>query len=349
MTLPDDAPHQFVDRMMRQTLTHPDNLRSLLLQVVPHLAAGFDCGKARLLEREFPLDDWRHREADLPFEIPYRLGTAERWALVCVLLEHQSDTDPLIPLRLLYFAVVYWERQWYEWERLPKKGRPALTLAPVLPIVLYTGARPWGSNRKLIQLLGEPKAFHVFAPAWEPLFWNVADQSAEALLHSGEAWLQLLAVIRSQEADAANFVRVFGEVFGRVQNLHGEDHPRWYDLLRAVWAWGHWRRPPAERAGLAAAAEASQTDLSRRQEVQVMANTIAEALLEEGMAKGREEGMAKGALLEARELLRGLLEERFGALPEALRQRIEGATDLARLRAACRQSLHLTKVDELVL
>jgi hypothetical protein len=100
---------------------------------------------------------------------------------------------------------------------------------------------------------------------------------------------------------------------------------------------------------LAAAAEASQAELNRRQEVQVMGHTIAEALLEEGMAKGMAKGREEGALLEARELLRALLEERFGALPEALRQRTEAATDLARLRAACRQSVHLTKVDELVL
>jgi hypothetical protein len=136
---------------------------------------------------------------------------------------------------------------------------------------------------------------------------------------------------------------------GRVQNLHGEDHPRWYDLLRAVWAWGHWRRPPAERAALAAAAQSSQVELSRGQEVQVMGQTIAEALIEEGMAKGIEKGMEKGALLEARELLRQLLEERFGVLPEALRQQIEGATDLPRLRAACRQFLNLAKLDDLVL
>src|SRR6185312_17149878 len=96
VTLADqDAPHQFVDRMMRQTLKHPANLRSLLGQAVPHLAAGFDCDRACLLDPDFPMDDWRGREADLPFEIPYRHGAEEIWSLVCVLLEHQSDTDTL--------------------------------------------------------------------------------------------------------------------------------------------------------------------------------------------------------------------------------------------------------------
>ncbi len=160
-------------------------------------------------------------------------------------------------------------------------------------------------------------------------------------MQSGEAWLQLLAVIRSQEADAADFVRVFGEVFGRVQNLHGDDHPRWYDLLRAVWAWGHWRRPPAERAALAAAAAASQQELSRRQEVQVMGQTIAEALI--------EEGMAKGALLATRASLRTLLEKRFGKLPEALIQRIDATVDIEGLQEAFHQAIDLKTLQDLKL
>src|SRR6266705_533076 len=135
-----EPPRDLADRMIRQALRHPANLRAFLRQAVPTLADGFDCDRARLLDREFPLEDWRRREADLPFEIPYRVGDAEVWALVCVLLEHQSDTDPLMPLRLLLFAVLYWDRQWRDWERLPPP-RPTLRLNPVLPIVLCTAPR----------------------------------------------------------------------------------------------------------------------------------------------------------------------------------------------------------------
>ena len=62
-----------------------EHLRTFLEDAVPTLAADFDCARARLLDREFPLDDWRLREADLPFEIPYRQGSEELWAFVCVL------------------------------------------------------------------------------------------------------------------------------------------------------------------------------------------------------------------------------------------------------------------------
>src|ERR1700682_1880845 len=121
MALSDDLPRDLADRVIRESLHHPANLRAFLRRAVPDQADGFDCDRARLLDRDFPLDDWRRREADLPFEIPYRVGDQEIPALVCVLIEHQSDTDPLMPLRLLYFAVVYWERQWHAWEG---SGRP---------------------------------------------------------------------------------------------------------------------------------------------------------------------------------------------------------------------------------
>ena len=198
MSLADKPPlRDLPDRVIRESLMDPANLRALLMRAVPHLAGSLDCEQAKLLHPEFPLDDWRRREADLPFEIPFRAGEEELTALVLLLIEHQSDTDPVMPLRLLYFAVKYWDRQWRQWEQLPRPRVP-LRLSPVLPLVLYTGATPWGSNRQMVDLLGEPAELHGFAPAWEPLIWNLAEQTPEGLLGSGEAWLQMLAVIRSK-------------------------------------------------------------------------------------------------------------------------------------------------------
>jgi predicted transposase YdaD len=97
--------------------------------------------------------------------------------------------------------------------------------------------------------------------------------------------------------------------------------------------------------------------VARQKEVQAVGMTIAEALKAEGKAEGRAEGKAEGRaegkaegrLDNARELLQGLLEEKFGALPEAVRQRIQAASDLARLNAAVRGVLHLGSLEQLQL
>jgi Putative transposase, YhgA-like len=177
---------------------------------VPALADSFDCERGRLLKREFPLEDWRHRQADLPFEIPFRLGTDERWALVYVLVEHQSAEDPVMPLRLLYFLVLYWERQWRAWAE-HAAPRPPLQLGPVLPLVLYTGKGRWENNRSLHDLLGEPAEFHGFVPQWGPLFWELGEHDADELLASGDGWQQMLAVLRAEGAEATAFERVYVE------------------------------------------------------------------------------------------------------------------------------------------
>src|SRR5260370_37813260 len=219
MTTPADLlPRDLTDRLIRESLHHPANLRSFLRQAVPELADGFDCERARLLERGLLTEDWRERESDLPFEIPYRVGENEVWALVCVLIEHQSDTDPLMPLRLLTYATLYWDRQWRAWQNLAVP-RPPLRLQPVLPIVFYTGPVPWGSNRRLTDLLGEPKAFHAFAPQWEPIFWNLAESDSETLLQNREQWLQLLGVLRSMREDNQQFETVFDDAVRHLREL----------------------------------------------------------------------------------------------------------------------------------
>src|SRR5262249_25754924 len=157
-----------------------------------------------------------------PLEIPFRLGDDEVWALVYVLVEHQSAEDPAMPLRLLYFLVLYWERQWRAWEQRPAP-KPALRLSPVLPLVLYTGEGPWENNRTLHDLLGEPAEFHGFVPQWGPLFWELSGHRAEDLLQSGDEWQQALAVLRAQGDEAAAFERVYLEALRRLEALAGQD------------------------------------------------------------------------------------------------------------------------------
>jgi hypothetical protein len=234
-------------------------------------------------------------------------------------------------------------------------------LSPVLPLVLYTGTSPWSSNRTLTDLLGEPAALHVFAPSWQPLFWNLADQTAEGLLASGEGWLQMLAVLRMEKGDSAALAAVYSEVMRRLEGLHGTDPVRWYDLMRIVPSWAAWRRPVSEQTTLLAAALTSQSNLARQLEIQTMAQTIAEALIAEGEArgeakgevKGEAKGLAKGEILGTlstlRKVPRRLLEDRFGPLAEAFNKRIENSTDIERLEATVAQAFHVKDLDQLQL
>jgi hypothetical protein len=99
----------------------------------------------------------------------------------------------------------------------------------------------------------------------------------------------------------------------------------------------------------------------RRADFAVVALTLAEAAGHKGVWQQALEGwdvtestvanefIALGKMTMCRANLRDLLQDRFGPLPEALRQRIEAATDLERLQAAVRQVHCLQSLDQLQL
>jgi len=323
----EEALHDIADRALRQSLERAENVRAFLEQVVPDIADRFVYDDMFVLPRDFPMDDWRRREADLLIEIPYRLDNEQiTTALVCLLIEHQSDLDPRMPLRTLTYTVLYWDRQWRAWEQLPPP-RPPFRLRPVLPIVLYTGPLAWGSNRTLAELLGDPEALHRFAPRWEPIFWNLAEQQPQTLLQSAREWLNMMAVIRVQDDTAENFAEVFAAALRQLQGLADVDKVRWTELTRIVMTWASWHRPPQESANLDATIQRVIADAQRAQEIRAMKQTIARGWVEEGI----EEGIERGTLKTLRESIVRIGSRKCGTPTQEVTERLNNTQDVPRL------------------
>ena len=85
-----DPVFDFADRAFREALEDADNLRALLRRILGPTADSFDYDQRRILPRDFLLPNWQGRERDFLCEIPFRLSGEERWALVCILIEHQT-------------------------------------------------------------------------------------------------------------------------------------------------------------------------------------------------------------------------------------------------------------------
>src|SRR5437870_8109245 len=116
MPLFDDPPlHDFPDRAFHLLLQDPSNLQNLLASLLPDLVDRFDFSQLEVVPPTFLTADWRRRESDLLFRLPFRAqadGGALPPVLVCILLEHQTAPDPAMPLRVLLYAVLFWEREW---------------------------------------------------------------------------------------------------------------------------------------------------------------------------------------------------------------------------------------------
>jgi hypothetical protein len=135
--------------------------------------------------------------------------------------------------RTLLYVVLYWEKQWSAWEEAPAPKKP-FRLPPVLPIVFHTGTIPWGSHRSIAESLGEPASFHSFAPVWAPPFWELSAHSVDELLSADEAFLKALAVVRVEDAERAEFERVFTEAVQRLVAERNTDRIKIADLLQFI-------------------------------------------------------------------------------------------------------------------
>jgi hypothetical protein len=338
--------HDFPDRAHRLLLENPDNLRELVGAAAPDLAAGFLFPQARKLERAFALPDWRRRESDLLFSIPWRASAGEEpvEALVCLLLEQQSQEDQAMPLRTLLYAVLFWEREWKQWEDRRERGRP-LRLTPVLPIIFHTGREPWAAPRAFADLFDVPDALRSMMLPWGPRFWDLPAQPLEAMRRADGAWLRAMALVRAERESAADFHAVADEAYRRLAALTATDKVRWHDLMWFLLSWTMRRRPPQERADLIALAAARHEDAIVRREVEQMTQAIGQTWEQQLL----ERGMAVGTISALRTVLRNLLTQRFGNLPPALVQRIEQASDAERLNACIAQVYQIAAPDELQL
>lgn len=139
--------HSFPDRLFRRELQVPANLRELIEDLDRELAARLDFDRVQLLKREHIFEDWRHFQRDLPFLIPYR-GHPRRQLMLCLLLEHQSQADRAMPLRMRVNGSMFWENEWKAWAAGRRKAGP-LKLTPIVPIVFHTGLTRWRHPRPL--------------------------------------------------------------------------------------------------------------------------------------------------------------------------------------------------------
>lgn len=341
MPLFDDPPlHDFPDRAIRRLLEDPGNLRDLIAAVLPDLVEQFDFDRVERPPRTFLLDDWRRRESDMLFRLPFRAEQELPPALVCLLVEHQSEPDPPMPLRVLVYAALFWEQEWKAWEAGHAPGQP-LRLSPIVPIVFHTGSTPWQTNKSMADLLSGPEALKVFTPEWQPLFWDLAERTPEQLLQAAGEWLAALAVVRAERADEASFRETFAAVLQRLEALSEAQPVRWHDLLWFVLSWGLRRRPGQERERLMDAARDSQSAVAHRQEVQSMSETIGQTW--------EQELLIRGQVREARNMLQRLLEKRFGPLPEPVTRQIEAVDELERLHGAFDRALQITSLTDLQL
>ena len=137
---------------------------------------GLDLESLTLRSGSFVDHNLRQRHTDLLFEAPFRHG--ESGAFLYLLFEHQSSSDPLMPLRLLRYMLRIWDQ-------LLSHEPTRRTLPAIIPMVLHHGPEGWQAPVAFTELFeGPADVLHALArylPQFQFLLTDLSEASDEAL------------------------------------------------------------------------------------------------------------------------------------------------------------------------
>jgi hypothetical protein len=246
------------------------------------------------------------------------------------LIEHQTEPDRLMPLRVLECVVQIFKAQTRDWaENHPSFAD--IRLQPVLPVVFYTGTRRWDAIGRLADLVELKARFARVTPALEPLFLNLGATPAAKLEREGGFFGWVLRLVQQRRARPGEFKQTLHQAVRRLEAMPSGERLRWLELLSYIHALVYHERDLAERPDLQEVIEDSvQTDEHRR-EVSAMRRTIADELKEEGRKEGRKEGREEAGVQVRRSILLRHLRDRFGQVPAEIVARIEATDDTEQL------------------
>ena len=254
-----------------------------------------------------------HRHAnDMVWRAPFRDRNEDdddAWLYLVVMLEFQSEVDFLMPLRIRNYVDNFHMERWRG-----KRFRSTDRLAPVLPIVLYTGTSPWSAAPRVIDLVtpgasGAGRGEAGVASRANPLFTgdgylalDTLRVAADDLRHDNAA--ALLAGLENPSPS-----RIAGQVTALRRRLSAHELAALREVM-LLWAQQVARR----RIGLDLEIR-DMAEMDRLHESGDLEEYFAvrvRAWQDEYRAEGRAQGIEQGLAAE-RALLRRLAARRFGA------------------------------------
>lgn len=307
----------FSENGMKLLLENLQNVRDLLALAAADVVKRIDLSRLKPIQTTFVQRDYRHVESDVVLVAPLRRrkgDRATRRLLIYILIEHQSEPDRLMRLRVLDYVVQIFKYQAREWSKT-HRSFARIRLDPVLPVVFYTGTRRWDSVGRLVDLVDTGDQFGNATPAIEPLFINLPEIAAETLESQGGFFGSVLRLVQQRRSRPREFQQLLNRVVQHLETMPDAERLRWLELLSYIMALVYHVREPSERPSLQKTIESSvQTD-GHRQEVYEMRRTIADELEE------------KGALKSRRQTLIRQMKRRFGDVPAAVSTTIQATDD----------------------
>jgi predicted transposase/invertase (TIGR01784 family) len=345
---------QFPDRSARWLFEDRENVRGLLEIVAAELVERIDFSQIAQINRSFVPDNLREQESDMIFNVPFRSASESEELLVYILIEHQSTVDSTMGFRVLFYMTQIWDSQRREWEsQSVPKGQ--WRFRPILPIVFYTGEQRWTTPLTLDAIMDIPDALSRFVPKFDTLFLGVKDTDESELTKTDHPLGWLLTVLQKEQATVEALREALIEALSHINTLdEASAQQRWRAISYLLLLILH-RRPFEEHPELTYLLGQYVQQPSDREEVELMAQTMAEHLIEQGKAQGIQQGIEQGKAqgIEQGEIkakqadVLKILRHRFYTVPESLSGEINSIRSLPRLDALLERVLTANTLDEI--
>jgi hypothetical protein len=202
---------EFADHGIKWLLETPENVRSLLRILAADLADGLDFSRLEPLKTDFIPDNLREQYADIVFLCPFRDAAGEREVVIVLLIEHQTESDPSMPFRLLFYMVLIWDSQRRKWLDA-KVAKSQWRFWPILPLVFHTGTSTWTAGFDMADLMDLPEPLRPFVPRHDTLFLSLEAAERATLVAEDRPFGWLMWLLQQAERPLEEFVAVLQEV-----------------------------------------------------------------------------------------------------------------------------------------
>ncbi|HEY9279754.1 MAG TPA: Rpn family recombination-promoting nuclease/putative transposase [Eoetvoesiella sp.] len=271
--------------------------------------SAFGLAQPAALATDFVTDKLRQRQGDLAWRIARRDG-ADLYVLL--MLEHQSVNDHIMALRVAIYCCLLYENL-VRRKLIARRGRLPL----VLPVVLYSGVKPWTAPLSTSALI-DPAPI-ALRPYMLQMRYLLVDEGA--LVRSGLLPEHNLATLLFQ----LEHNQGIAQVQHLMQTIHNATQgPEYTELRRAFASWT--RHVLLPRALPNVAIPGAEGLLEIKDMLSEHSRSWTHQWKMEGLEEGRREGRKQGWQEGECVILRRQLIRKFGPLTEAMEQRLKDAS-----------------------
>ena len=135
------------DHPYKRLFSHPEMVADLIRGFLhQELAEVCDLSTLKRCNGSYVTDDLRDREDDIIWQVKW----GDKSLILYLLIEFQSQPDPLMPIRVMSYSSLLWQDLVRTKHISPTKPLPA-----IIPLVLYNGETPWRVPANIRDAIGE--------------------------------------------------------------------------------------------------------------------------------------------------------------------------------------------------